>query len=162
MARPFKLTDLQLALLTTAAGRSDGSLLPAPEHVSDLGAGIQKAIPPLIKHELVTETPVTDTNASWRQNGNSYFGLLITSAGRATIAAALVPKTVLPAARANSKIATVAQLLRRDAGATLDELVQVTGWLPHTTRAALTGLRKKGHAITRSGETGASRYHMAA
>lgn len=162
MAQPFKLTDLQLALLTTAAERSDGSLLPASEHVSDLGAGIQKAIHSLVKYALVTETPVTDTNVSWRQNGNSYFGLLITSAGRAMIAEAPVPKTVLPAARADSKIATVAQLLRREAGASLDELVQVTGWLPHTTRAALTGLRKKGHAITRSGETGASRYHMAA
>jgi len=60
------------------------------------------------------------------------------------------------------KVCGVVLTLRRDAGATLDELVQVTGWLPHTTRAALTGLRKKGHAITRSGETGASRYHMAA
>ena len=25
-----------------------------------------------------------------------------------------------------------------------------TGWLPHTTRAALTGLRKKGHRLAKS------------
>ena len=31
--------------------------------------------------------------------------------------------------------------------ATLDELVAATGWLPHTTRAALTRLRQSGHAI---------------
>lgn len=30
----------------------------------------------------------------------------------------------------------------------LARLVEVTGWLPHTTRAALTGLRKRGYAVT--------------
>lgn len=46
-----------------------------------------------------------------------------------------------------SKISTVLELLRREQGATLAELVDATGWLPHTTRAALTGLRKKGHNL---------------
>ena len=31
---------------------------------------------------------------------------------------------------------------------TLDELVASTGWLPHTTRAALTGLRRRGYAVS--------------
>jgi len=35
-------------------------------------------------------------------------------------------------------------------GATLDDMVAATGWLPHTTRAALTGLRKKGHELAKS------------
>jgi hypothetical protein len=34
-------------------------------------------------------------------------------------------------------------------GATLNDMVGATGWLPHTTRAALTGLRHKGYAIAR-------------
>ncbi len=38
-------------------------------------------------------------------------------------------------------------LLERPEGATLAELVASTGWLPHTTRAALTGLRKRGYAV---------------
>ena len=29
-------------------------------------------------------------------------------------------------------------------------MVEATGWLPHTTRAALTGLRQKGYAIEKS------------
>jgi hypothetical protein len=32
----------------------------------------------------------------------------------------------------------------------LGELVEATGWLPHTTRAALTGLRKKGLTLDRA------------
>ena len=35
-----------------------------------------------------------------------------------------------------------------------------TNWLPHTTRAALTGLRKKGHIITASKVDGASLYRI--
>jgi hypothetical protein len=26
-------------------------------------------------------------------------------------------------------------------------MIEATGWLPHTTRAALTGLRKRGYAV---------------
>jgi hypothetical protein len=39
--------------------------------------------------------------------------------------------------------------MTRATGATLPELTAATGWLPHTTRAVLTGLRKRGHTITR-------------
>ena len=40
-------------------------------------------------------------------------------------------------------------MLAKDKGATLDALIEATGWLPHTTRAAITGLRKRGFAIER-------------
>ena len=40
----------------------------------------------------------------------------------------------------------VIELLQRGDSATLAELIADTGWLPHTTRAALTGLRKRGYA----------------
>lgn len=46
------------------------------------------------------------------------------------------------ASRGPSKIDGVIALLSREQGATLAELIEATGWLPHTTRAALTGLRK--------------------
>jgi Protein of unknown function (DUF3489) len=45
------------------------------------------------------------------------------------------------APRDGSKLALVIELLRRANGATIVDLTQATGWLPHTTRAALTGLR---------------------
>ena len=48
-----------------------------------------------------------------------------------------------------TKIDKVIALLKHEQGATLDEMVKATGWLPHTTRAALTGLKKKGHTIAR-------------
>ena len=60
-----------------------------------------------------------------------------------------------------SKAERVLTLLGRPEGATLDELVAATGWLPHTTRAAMTGLKKKGHQITRTKVEGVSRYTVA-
>jgi DNA-binding MarR family transcriptional regulator len=51
--------------------------------------------------------------------------------------------------RAGSKQALVIEMLSKDEGATLDALAEATGWLPHTTRAALTGLRKRGFAVER-------------
>ena len=55
-----------------------------------------------------------------------------------------------PKPETGSKSDAVIALLERESGATLAELIAATGWLPHTTRAALTGLRKKGHGIERS------------
>ena len=62
------------------------------------------------------------------------------------------------AAAAPTKRDTILVLLARPHGATLDEMVTATGWLPHTTRAALTGLRRKGHAIARDKVEGVTRY----
>ena len=49
-------------------------------------------------------------------------------------------------------------LLQQSSGATLDEIVAATKWLPHTTRAALTGLKKKGHQVTSEKTDGVRRY----
>ena len=38
-------------------------------------------------------------------------------------------------------------MLIRDEGATVDQMVVALGWLPHTARAAMTGLRKLGYVI---------------
>src|SRR5208337_2005976 len=64
--------------------------------------------------------------------------------------------------RSGTKIAQVIALLERPGGATLAELVAATGWLPHTTRAALTGLRKRGYAvgIDRADEARGSVYRI--
>jgi len=59
-----------------------------------------------------------------------------------------------------SKIKTVIALLGRDDGATLEEMMAATGWLPHTVRAALTGLRKKGHAIEKSKRGDVTCWHI--
>jgi IS5 family transposase len=56
--------------------------------------------------------------------------------------------------RAGSKQALLISLLMSAEGASLDKIVAATGWLPHSVRAALTGLRKRDHAIERLREAG--------
>jgi hypothetical protein len=64
--------------------------------------------------------------------------------------------------RGGTKLAQVVELLQQDRGASIAELIVVTGWLPHTTRAALTGLRKRGFvtAIDRSDKERGSIYRV--
>lgn len=61
-----------------------------------------------------------------------------------------------------SKQASVIALLTRDVGATLDQMIEATGWLPHTTRAALTGLRKRGYEIISEKTDGVRTYRAKA
>jgi predicted transcriptional regulator len=48
-----------------------------------------------------------------------------------------------------SKIDTVTKLIKRKSGATCAQLEKATDWKPHSVRAALSGLRKKGCVIER-------------
>ena len=72
--------------------------------------------------------------------------------------------TTARAPRADSKLGRVVEMLRADAGATIGELTTATGWLEHTTRAALTGLRHRGYVLglTKQERDGASVYRIVA
>lgn len=59
-----------------------------------------------------------------------------------------------------TKSSAVLTLLQREKGATVTELVEATGWQHHTTRAVLTCLRKKGHAIERRKRDDVTCYHL--
>ena len=65
-----------------------------------------------------------------------------------------------PAASQESKTDKAIALLQRPEGATLAELVVATGWQLHTTRPALTGLRKKGQAIDSEKVDGVRPYRI--
>jgi Protein of unknown function (DUF3489) len=80
-------------------------------------------------------------------------------------AEAMEPGPAGPSApRGGSKLAQVIELLQHDHGATIEELIAATGWLAHTSRAALTGLRKRGHAVSinRSDDNRGSFYRIPA
>lgn len=49
-----------------------------------------------------------------------------------------------------TKAGLVLGMLTRDTGVSLEELCQATSWQTHTSRAFLTGLRKKGRVLDRS------------
>lgn len=59
-----------------------------------------------------------------------------------------------------TKRAQLIALLERNEGASLNDMVVATGWQPHTTRAALTGLRKSGKIIESDKVDGVRRYRI--
>lgn len=176
MAPTPKLSDMQLMLLATACQRDDGSIVPPAESLGGQLVRIRRAVAGLIKRNLATEIDVADPSRSWREEDDRHIGVVITAVGRAIIA---VEEKVDDAPRAEpefrepetrparamgpgTKQALVVDLLRSDKGASLGELAGATGWLPHTTRAALTGLRKRGFAIAMDKADRATRYRIAA
>jgi hypothetical protein len=66
--------------------------------------------------------------------------------------------------RGGSKLDRVLVTLSSGSGATVGDLMSETGWLEHSTRAALTGLRRRGYelSLTRGEREGASVYRIAA
>ena len=85
-------------------------------------------------------------------------------ASHATNAAAMstTAASTAQAPRQGTKIARVIELLQRDQSAKLDELIAATGWLPHTARAALTGLRHRGYDVRlERGEKGRASVYRA-
>jgi hypothetical protein len=66
------------------------------------------------------------------------------------------------APKAPNKQQLLAALVVRDDGATLEQMIAATGWLPHTTRAALTGLKKKGYVISSDKVDGVRTYRAIA
>lgn len=62
-----------------------------------------------------------------------------------------------------TKSAQMSKLLRRPRGATISELCAATQWQPHSVRALLSGLRKKGARLVReTRKSGEGSYRIAA
>ena len=71
------------------------------------------------------------------------------------------PANMTPAQKRPTKQDLVLALLQGEGGVPLSVITHATGWLPHTARAMLTGLRKKGHVIVRTKVDGETRYAVA-
>ena len=80
----------------------------------------------------------------------------------ADLPTANVPDADADRPRASTKRAVLIGMLERPDGASVAELGQRLGWLPHTVRAAITGLRHAGREVTRSKDAeGQSVYRLA-
>jgi hypothetical protein len=167
-----KLTDAQLVMMSAAAQRKD-RCLSAPATIK--GAARSKVGVKLAKLGLAREIEAKPGAPIWRRDDAGHgYALKLTAAGLKAIAVDEASQdTIEPsdapqpqaknvaspdegghparatAPRDGSKLALVIEHLQRADGATIIDLTQATGWLPHTTRAALTGLRKRGYGVIR-------------
>jgi Protein of unknown function (DUF3489) len=167
-----KLTDAQRVMMSAAGQRKD-RCLSAPAIIK--GAALKKVGVKLEKLGLAREIGAKAGAPIWRRDDAGHgYALKLTAAGLKAIAVeegsqdtielseAAQPEAknvagpnesghpaLVSAPRDGSKLALVIEHLQRADGATIIDLTQATGWLPHTTRAALTGLRKRGYAVLR-------------
>jgi uncharacterized protein DUF3489 len=169
----MKLSDTQLIILSSAAQREDG-LATLPEKLK--GGAAKKVVTKLLEQGLLKEVRVKRGEPHFRLDDNDHpIGLKLTRSGQSAIRveegenaeeaptqkgskrAEKAPPQARKAKagsdagpREGSKKALVLSLLSRPRGATIGDLLSATGWLPHTTRAALTGLRKEGYEFAKS------------
>ena len=194
---PAKLGDAQLVILSAAAQRADGSLLPFPQSLSVKGAALCKILDNLRKRKFVEERKVVPGAPGWRRDEERCpLGLFITKSGLLALgineteetkpsqAAASLPRQRKTAAAkprgearkastakskgrvapANSKQDVVIQMLRRQSGVTVEEIIGKTGWQPHSVRGFFSGLVKKKLKLpltSEVGKDGVRRYHIA-
>lgn len=169
------LTDTQLVLLSQASQRADGKVVP-PAHLKE---GIfRRVMASLVGKGLVQTTAAPEAGAGGQQDDDPAVACsMISPAGLAALGITddAVPgfpegTNITPvdagleamrAPRAGPKQAQVLELLAHPDGATLDGVMTGTGWRPHTARAVLSGLRKRGYGIERiNGGDGGSRYRL--
>lgn len=181
-----KLTDTQLVILSAAAQRDTGAILPPPKRLKLNAGAFKSVLKSLLRKGLADECPAPPDAPAWRETDDGQrFALNVSSAGFEALGIEPAPRNAAPAAstapdrksrcrkpakakksagslkQPGSKQEIIIGLLRRTKGATVPDLQKATGWQPHSVRAALTGLRKKGHEILRTKiDGGATQYRI--
>jgi hypothetical protein len=192
MAR--KLTDTALVILSAAAARDDHRVLPLPE-LKAPAVAVTKVLKSLLADSLIEEIRATSDDEAWAQSDqHGRTTLAITVAGLAAIGieeeASLTkaPKTrtrgktgakavkvakKAPRARTadtggkrESKQDVVIALLRRSQGASIEEMMEATGWQAHSVRGFMSGALKKRLGMDvvseKDAKTGERRYQVVA
>ena len=190
-----KLSDSQLAILSAAAQRTDGALLPFPQSLTAKCTTLTKGIETLCKRKLIEERRIINGAPEWRRDEEGHpLGMFITSGGLLTLGvddtektrrshAASIPRERKTAAARSqgkarktspspkrrgahpqSKQDLVIQMLRRQSGVTIEDIISKTGWQPHSVRGFFSGLVKKKLKLplaSEVGKDGVRRYHIA-
>lgn len=127
----MKLTDTQTLILNTAIQSSDGELRWYPDNLK--GGARDKVLGSLLRQGLIQIDGETHrvTNLA-----HEALGLPIPQVGAPTMRTA-------PRTRDNTKQAQIIAMLKRPEGATISQIVEATGWQPHTVRGTFAGAFKK-------------------
>jgi Protein of unknown function (DUF3489) len=189
-----KLTDTHLVILSQAAQRPKARVLPTPESLKADAGAVTRALKALLKRGLIAEQQARKSDPEWRRDeSGSPLTLVVTPAGLEAIGLAdhgpnasshdggqtaqesnrngAGKQGPAPGGSSNTtqrpgtKGAEITALLKRNSGATLDELTAASGWQAHSVRGFLSGTLKKKLGLTvtsERGEDGVRRYRIAA
>ena len=175
----MKLTDTQLVLLSAASQRED-EFFVRPSSMNATAANA--AVAALHRKGLAEEVATVRDQPHWHiDESRGPIGYRITASGLAALGLApddgggtvepepepesddeRQPSARSTTTRSGTKPALVLALVGRDDGATIGDLTGATGWLPHSVRAAISGLRKGGVRISRSTDERGTVYRLEA
>ena len=164
-----KLTDTQSIILSRAAARPGNLAMPLPEGLA--GAAAKMAVTKMIERGWLEEVEANLRcgDPLWRETGDGHGTTLIaTEAGLAAIGIEPVVAATMTnlrkaklelasgpneapnrdiskpvAIRAGTKQAKVIALLQRPEGASINEIIEATGWAQHSARGMISGGLKK-------------------
>ena len=148
-----KLTDTQAIILSAASQRDGHIALPLPDSLR--GGAAAKVVGAMLTKGFLEEVEADKRNGEpvWRETRDGHgVTLIATDAGLAAIGIEpgsseakptedVAPKPRTP--REGTKQATLIAMLRAESGATIAEIMDATGWQPHTVRGAMSGALKK-------------------
>jgi hypothetical protein len=147
----IQLSDTQAVILSAACARDDGLIFPITAKIK--GGAVGNVCKSLLKRGLIEEIQAIDLNTVWRHDEElgsvtlratplAYSALGITEAEEEvpTKTSNTSPKVERSK---GGKQAMLIEMLKRPEGATIQQVVDATDWLPHTVRGAIAGALKK-------------------
>ena len=159
---PIQLTPAQHAILAYALEHTDGKIEWFPDNIK--GGARKKVLEALVNRALITPS-----GSDWLVTNEGYAAMgrarpvlapaplpadpeidAAVTAAEAKWAKDKAPDQVQakPRTRENSKQASIIEMLKRPEGATIAQIVQLTGWQAHTVRGTFAGAFKKKLRLT--------------
>ncbi|AXC51325.1 DUF3489 domain-containing protein [Paracoccus suum] len=143
------LTQFTSSRVGGISTRKDGAVFPVTTSLK--GGAVGNVCKSLLKQGLIEEIAATDLNTVWRHDEErgpitlratplAYSTLGITDQQDET---PVETPTAPVQRRKGTKHETLIEMLRAEGGATIDEIVEATGWQAHTVRGAMSGALKK-------------------
>ncbi len=147
----IQLSDTQAVILSAACARDDGLIFPITAKIK--GGAVGNVCKSLLKRGLIEEIQAVDLNTVWRHDEElgsitlratplAYSALGITEAKEEAPTRASHTSPKIERSK-GGKQAMLIEMLKRSEGATIQQVVDATGWLPHTVRGAVAGALKK-------------------
>ncbi len=150
----IQLTNTQTTILSAACARDDGLVFPVTASIK--GGPVGNSLKSLLKRRLIEEIKASNLNTVWRHDEAGSLTLRTTplaysalGIGDAEGAAPAVQPDLTPATRRKGTKQTqlIAMLTAAD-GASINEIIAVSGWRAHTARGVISGVLRKKLGLT--------------
>ena len=156
----IELSETQTIILSGACAREDGLIFPVTASIK--GGAVGNVLKSLLKRGLIEEISAADPDTVWRHDEEvgaitlRATPLAYSVLGQLEEAVATDTETNAPPVatveRRQSKQTMLIEMLEAPDGATIAQIVEATGWQPHTVRGAISGALKKKLGLAVSSE----------